>query len=73
MLGEHLIIEFVPKEDSQVQRMLATRQDVFPGYDQAGFEAAFGREFEIGSSQPVRGTSRRIYFMTARGRSAKAH
>ena len=28
--GEHLIIEFVPKSDSQVQRLLATREDVFP-------------------------------------------
>ena len=65
-LGKSLIIELVPKEDSQVKRMLATREDVFPSYDQAGFEAAFEREFEIGPSQLVRGSCRRIYFMTAR-------
>ena len=29
----HVIIEFVPKEDSQVQRMLALRDDVFTGYN----------------------------------------
>src|SRR5690606_30991894 len=36
-----LIIEFVPKEDSQVRRLLATRRDVFPDYHAEGFEAAF--------------------------------
>src|SRR5690606_65071 len=33
-----LVIEFVPKDDSQVQRMLATREDVFPDYTVEGFE-----------------------------------
>ncbi len=28
-----LIIEFVPKDDSQVRRLLATREDIFPHYD----------------------------------------
>ena len=28
-LGRHLVIEFVPKSDSQVQRLLASREDVF--------------------------------------------
>ncbi|MFT5315231.1 MAG: hypothetical protein ACI9UK_001063, partial [Candidatus Krumholzibacteriia bacterium] len=39
--GKHLIIEFVPKNDSQVKRLLATREDVFPDYDLDGLEAAF--------------------------------
>ncbi len=34
-----LIIEFVPKRDSQVRRLLASRADIFPTYDEAGFEA----------------------------------
>jgi hypothetical protein len=29
-LGHWLIIEFVPKDDSQVQILLASRQDIFP-------------------------------------------
>ena len=36
-----LVIEFVPKEDSQVQVLLASREDIFPDYNQQGFEAAF--------------------------------
>ena len=45
-LAPHLLIEFVPKEDSQVQRLLATRTDIFTNYTQTGFDAAFGARFE---------------------------
>lgn len=61
-----LIIEFVPKEDSQVRRLLATREDVFGDYDAAGFEAAFGREFLIRKAVPIEGSNRTLYLMTNR-------
>jgi hypothetical protein len=64
--GKWLIIEFIPKEDSQVQKMLAMRKDIFPGYTQAGFEKAFGAGFEILASAPVEASNRRIYLMRAR-------
>jgi hypothetical protein len=64
-LGRRLIIEFVPKEDSQVQRMLRSRPDIFPRYTRAGFEAAFGLHFRIDDAQPVLGSERRIYLMTS--------
>ena len=41
----HLIIEFVPKTDSQVRRMLALREDTFPDYTPEGFAAAFAPYF----------------------------
>ncbi len=62
-IGEWLIIEFVPKEDSQVQRLLATREDVFPSYTKAGFESAFSAHFRIVSSENVEGTVRTLYLM----------
>jgi ribosomal protein L11 methylase PrmA len=65
-LGESLIIEFVPKTDSQVQRMLRTREDIFDRYDQPGFEEAFERFFVIEKSQAVSGSSRRLYLMRRR-------
>ncbi|MEW6532166.1 MAG: class I SAM-dependent methyltransferase [Thermodesulfobacteriota bacterium] len=61
-----LIIEFVPKSDSQVQRMLATREDIFPSYTQEGFETAFSNQFEIMESMPVALSERTIYLMRAR-------
>jgi hypothetical protein len=66
-VGRNLVIEFVPKQDSQVQKLLATRADVFPSYHEAGFEAAFGRCFEIVEKHPVEGTCRTLYRMRRRG------
>ncbi len=60
-----LIIEFVPKSDSQVQRMLSSRQDVFPNYRQDAFEEAFARHFEVRESIPLEDTERRLYLLTA--------
>ncbi|MBN1586580.1 MAG: SAM-dependent methyltransferase [Candidatus Omnitrophica bacterium] len=65
-LSARLIIEFVPKEDSQVQRLLASREDIFPLYTQAGFEAAFGRYFENLRVESIPGTSRTLYSMKRR-------
>ena len=61
-----LVIEFVPKNDSQVQRLLATREDVFPHYTQADFETAFRERFEILKAVPIRGSERILYLMKAR-------
>jgi hypothetical protein len=65
-LGHHLIIEFVPKADSQVQRLLASRVDIFTNYDQTTFEAAFGRRFVIETRQPIPDTQRTLYLMRRR-------
>ncbi len=64
-LGEALIIEFIPKSDVQVQRLLRNRADVFPGYTVEGFEKAFRRYFQIESVEPVAESDRTIYRMTA--------
>lgn len=62
-LARALVIEFVPKEDSQVQRMLASRKDIFDRYTQAGFEEAFSTHFTIEHASPVRGAVRTLYVM----------
>jgi hypothetical protein len=60
-----LVIEFVPKGDSQVKRLLASREDVFPHYHTAGFEEAFSRHFSLRESSGVRETARRLYLLEA--------
>jgi ribosomal protein L11 methylase PrmA len=62
-LGSWLIIEFVPKEDSQVQRMLVSRRDVFADYTQSKFELAFEAHFNIIEKHLIEGTSRTVYLM----------
>ena len=56
-----LIIEFVPKSDVQVQRLLQGREDVFHDYDQAGFEHAFRANFEIQQAHELETGGRVIY------------
>lgn len=62
-LAQNLIIEFVPKEDSQVQILLATREDIFPQYSISGFEAAFMRYFTIEEKEDVSDSRRILYRM----------
>ena len=65
-IGQHLIVEFIPKEDSQVQRMLSTREDLFPGYTQAGFEEAFKPFFSIRKRTELMDSTRTLYLMSAK-------
>jgi ribosomal protein L11 methylase PrmA len=62
-VGRRLIVEFIPKGDSQVERMLASREDIFGGYHQPGFEAAFERLFAIERCEAIPGTKRTLYLM----------
>ncbi len=65
-LCRRLIIEFVPKNDSQVQRLLATRADVFAGYTRDEFETQFSRNFNIEETVPLYESGRFIYSMTVK-------
>jgi hypothetical protein len=65
-LTEHLVVEFVPKDDPQVRRLLVIREDVFPDYTVEGFEAAFLPRFEIAQREPISGTMRVLYRMVRR-------
>jgi ribosomal protein L11 methylase PrmA len=65
-MGKWLVIEFVPKSDSQVQKMMSAREDIFPNYTREGFEAAFGERFTIHESITVRESERQLYLMEAK-------
>ncbi|MGB2988994.1 MAG: SAM-dependent methyltransferase, partial [Candidatus Zixiibacteriota bacterium] len=63
---DRLIIEFVPKSDSQVQRLLSTREDIFADYTQQAFERSFREHFRIQSCANIRDTKRTLYLMEKR-------
>jgi len=65
-VARRLAIEFVPKSDSQVQRLLASRVDVFDDYTRPAFESAFGRYFDIEFVEGIRGTERVLYLLRRR-------
>lgn len=60
-LGRYLLIEFVPKSDPQVQRLLAFREDIFDDYDQDTFESKFGTYFRFIRKDPIKGSERTLY------------
>jgi hypothetical protein len=62
-LCNSLIIEFVPRGDPKVQKLLAFREDIFPDYTPQGFEAAFSHEFSIVRSETVAHSERCLYLM----------
>ncbi|MBQ4133499.1 MAG: hypothetical protein IJD04_07200 [Desulfovibrionaceae bacterium] len=51
--GGYLLIEFVPRDDSQVQRLLAARDDIFSDYTLEVFQSAFAGKFEREEVIPV--------------------
>jgi len=69
-LGRTLIIEFVPKSDAQVKRLLLSRPDIFPSYTKEDFEKAFSRHFTMQASGPIEDSERWLYSMSSRGTDA---
>ena len=65
-LAPWLIIEFVPKSDSQVRRLLATRPDIYNDYNFEGFESAFESAYRIIRCKSVAGSDRSLYLMKRR-------
>jgi 2-polyprenyl-3-methyl-5-hydroxy-6-metoxy-1,4-benzoquinol methylase len=65
-LGKWLIVEFVPKSDSQVKRLLKSRADIFTEYDRATFEQAFSKRYIIQKSSQARTSERWLYLMEKR-------
>ena len=64
--GKWLVIEFVPKSDSQVRKLLASRDDIFPNYMRDGFESAFREKFNIQDAVNVRESERVLYLMESK-------
>ena len=62
-IGKCLVIEFVPKSDSQVKKLLASREDIFHNYTVEGFESAFREKFIIHEKVPVQESERVLYLM----------
>jgi len=65
-LGRWVIIEFVPKSDSQVKRLLAAREDIFSDYNVEGFERAFTGAFELRHHEPIAESERTLYLWEKR-------
>ena len=63
-LTNNLIIEFVPKSDSQVIRLLKTRNDIYDDYNQETFEEVFSKSYDIKMKEKIAESDRTLYLMT---------
>ena len=64
--GHWAIVEFVPKSDSQVKRLLATRKDIFDSYTEEGFEKAFSILFKMEKKVSIPDSDRILYLFSRR-------
>ena len=62
-MGEHLIIEFVPKSDEKVKQLLQHRKDVFDDYTLGNFKALFSNKYQIVKEAFVGNTGRVLFLM----------
>lgn len=65
-MTKHLLIEFVPKEDSQVQELLRSREDIFGEYHIEGFRKAFETYFAFEAELPIKGSMRTLFLLRSR-------
>jgi len=66
-LAPEAVVEWVPREDPMVQRMLAGRVDIFDRYTEPGFREALAERFEIVARSPIEGSPRVLYHLRRRG------
>jgi len=66
-LGKTLIVEYVPKDDPQAQRLLRSREDIFTRYDRETFEEAFRRFSRVTACDALPGSGRVLYAMERHG------
>ena len=65
-LAPWAVVEFVPKEDPMVRRLLASRRDVFPDYTLEGFRAAAIERFEVVREAPIEDSLRVLFLLRRR-------
>jgi ribosomal protein L11 methylase PrmA len=56
------LIEFVPKHDPTIRKMLAFREDIFSDYTESAFADALGKRARICHVETISGTGRKVYW-----------
>ena len=62
-IAPHAVVEYVDKRDTQVQRLLASREDIFGDYTEACFEQALAGTFTIVRKTHIAGAERTLYHL----------
>ncbi len=65
-VGKNLVIEFISKDDSQVQKLLATRDDIFTDYSLENFVDAFSTDFVQVKREQIPDSMRELFLFSRR-------
>ena len=65
-LGHNLIIEFVPKSDSQTKKLLSSREDIFPTYNIDDFKSDFQYYFDLKQEVKIDGSERTLFLFSSK-------
>lgn len=72
-LASDLVLEWVPREDVMVRKLLSGRKDIFDGYHEDGFRAAFeGAGWEVCAREPIETSPRVLYRFRRRAQASAA-
>lgn len=63
MTKDAVVIEFIAREDTQFQRIVRGRDDLYGDYDRDAFEAACQERFEIQRREAPDGATRALYLL----------
>jgi SAM-dependent methyltransferase len=66
-IAPHAVVEFVPKEDPMVRKLLASRQDIFPDYHLDGLRDAFAARWDLVRETAIEGSQRTLLHFERRG------
>lgn len=65
-LAPQLIVEWVPRDDAMVRRLLAARRDRLDGYSEEAFQAALEERWSVVERAPITGSARVLYHLRRR-------
>lgn len=65
-LGNHLIVEFIPKTDKKIEKMLLFRENQFEDYSEKVFISDFSPFFEILKRREIEDSQRVIFLLKVR-------
>jgi hypothetical protein len=71
-LTEHLVVEFVTRQDPMVQRLLRQNDEARPEYDLPVFERLLAKPFEVLAREELPGGTRVLYHAQARAGGSHA-
>jgi hypothetical protein len=66
LTSQYAIVEFIPKSDEKIRTMLKHREDIFTGYSEEGFRAAFTGYFDLQEEHLCQGSERKLFLWKRR-------